>query len=298
MIIDGKKESGIILDKIKNSILSFNTKPALAVVIIGDDPASQVYVKNKILACEKVGIKSSKYAFDSISETELLEFIENLNHDKNVNGILVQMPLPENINPTKIINVIDPIKDVDGFHPVNLGNLMSQEKTAFIPCTPLGCLYLIKQVNSDLTGKNAVVIGRSITVGKPVANLLTNNNATVTLAHSKTKYLKEICLNADILVAAVGKPEFIKHDFIKKGAIVIDVGINRIKDSEPRIEEVILALNPTMEGDTTAFYLTKKLKELGTKVTTIARGIPIGGELEYADEVTLGRSIITRTTYE
>jgi methylenetetrahydrofolate dehydrogenase (NADP+)/methenyltetrahydrofolate cyclohydrolase len=141
------------------------------------------------------------------------------------------MPLPENINPTKIINVIDPIKDVDGFHPVNLGNLMSQEKTAFIPCTPLGCLYLIKQVDSDLTGKNAVVIGRSITVGKPVANLLTNNNATVTLAHSKTKNLKEICLNADILVAAVGKPEFIKHDFIKKGAIVIDVGINRIKDS-------------------------------------------------------------------
>ena len=188
-------------------------------------------MKNKILACEKVGIKSSKYAFDSISETELVEFIENLNHDKNVNGILVQMPLPENINPTKIINVIDPIKDVDGFHPVNLGNLMSQEKTAFIPCTPLGCLYLIKQVDSDLTGKNAVVIGRSITVGKPVANLLTNNNATVTLAHSKTKNLKEICLNADILVAAVGKPEFIKHDFIKKGAIVIDVGINRIKDS-------------------------------------------------------------------
>ena len=141
------------------------------------------------------------------------------------------MPLPENINPTKIINVIDPIKDVDGFHPINLGNLMSQEKTAFIPCTPLGCLYLIKQVNSDLTGKNAVVIGRSITVGKPVANLLTNNNATVTLAHSKTKNLKEICLNADILVAAVGKPEFIKHDFIKQGAIVIDVGINRIKDS-------------------------------------------------------------------
>jgi len=231
MIIDGKKESGIILDKIKNSILSFDTKPALAVVIIGDDPASQVYVKNKILACEKVGIKSSQYAFDSISETELVEFIENLNHDKNVNGILVQMPLPENINPTKIINLIDPIKDVDGFHPINLGNLMSQEKTAFIPCTPLGCLYLIKQVDSDLTGKNAVVIGRSITVGKPVANLLTNNNATVTLAHSKTKNLKEICLNADILVAAVGKPEFIKHDFIKKGAIVIDVGINRIKDS-------------------------------------------------------------------
>ena len=231
MIIDGKKESGIILDKIKNSILSFDTKPSLAVVIIGDDPASQVYVKNKILACERVGIKSYKYAFDSISETELVEFIENLNHDKNVNGILVQMPLPENINPTKIINVIDPIKDVDGFHPVNLGNLMSQEKTAFIPCTPLGCLYLIKQVDSDLTGKNAVVIGRSITVGKPVANLLTNNNATVTLAHSKTKNLKEICLNADILVAAVGKPEFIKHDFIKKGAIVIDVGINRIKDS-------------------------------------------------------------------
>ena len=230
MIIDGKKESGIILDKIKNSILSFDTKPSLAVVIIGDDPASQVYVKNKILACEKVGIKSYKYAFDSISETELVEFIENLNHDKNVNGILVQMPLPENINPTKIINVIDPIKDVDGFHPINLGNLMSQEKTAFIPCTPLGCLYLIKQVDSDLTGKNAVVIGRSITVGKPVANLLTNNNATVTLAHSKTKNLKEICLNADILVAAVGKPEFIKHDFIKKGAIVIDVGINRIKD--------------------------------------------------------------------
>ena len=231
MIIDGKKESGIILDKIKNSILSFDTKPSLAVVIIGDDPASQVYVKNKILACEKVGIKSFKYAFDSISETELVEFIENLNHDKNVNGILVQMPLPENINPTKIINVIDPIKDVDGFHPVNLGNLMSQEKTAFIPCTPLGCLYLIKQVDSNLTGKNAVVIGRSITVGKPIANLLTNNNATVTLAHSKTKNLKEICLNANILVAAVGKPEFIKHDFIKKGAIVIDVGINRIKDS-------------------------------------------------------------------
>ena len=231
MIIDGKKHSNIILDKIQNSILSFDTKPALAVVIIGDDPASQVYVKNKIFACEKVGIKSSKYSFNSISETELVEFIENLNNDKNVNGILVQMPLPKNINPTKIINVIDPIKDVDGFHPINLGNLMSQEKTAFIPCTPLGCLYLIKQVDSDLTGKNAVVVGRSITVGKPVANLLTNNNATVTLAHSKTKYLKEICLHADILVAAVGKPEFIKHDFIKQGAIVIDVGINRIKDS-------------------------------------------------------------------
>ena len=274
MIIDGKKESGIILDKIKNSILSFDTKPALAVVIIGDDPASQVYVKNKILACEKVGIKSSEYSFDSINETELVEFIENLNHDKNVNGILVQMPLPENINPTKIINVIDPIKDVDGFHPINLGNLMSQEKTAFIPCTPLGCLYLIKQVDSDLTGKNAVVIGRSITVGKPVANLLTNNNATVTLAHSKTKNLKEICLNADILVAAVGKPEFIKHDFIKQGAIVIDVGINRIKDSNgknklvgdvefEKSKDIVKAITPVPGGVgpmTIAYLMSNTLK--------------------------------------
>ena len=274
MIIDGKKESGIILDKIKNSILSFDTKPVLAVVIIGDDPASQVYVKNKILACEKVGIKSSKYSFDSISETELVKFIEKLNHDKNVNGILVQMPLPENINPTKIINVIDPIKDVDGFHPINLGNILSQEKTAFIPCTPLGCLYLIKQVDSDLTGKNAVVIGRSITVGKPVANLLTNNNATVTLAHSKTKNLKEICLNADILVAAVGKPGFIKHNFIKQGAIVIDVGINRIKDSNEKnklvgdvefekSKDIVKAITPVPGGVgpmTIAYLMSNTLK--------------------------------------
>lgn len=205
--------------------------PKLAVILAGDNPASAVYVRNKEKAANETGIESAVYRFETITQPELLSLIRQLNADNGVDGILVQLPLPDGINKTEILQAIDPAKDVDGFHPLNLGKLMIGEP-APVACTPKGCLKLIHLAKQDLTGLNAVIIGRSVIVGKPMAQLLLKENCTVTTAHSKTQNLPELCRNADILVAAVGKPKTVKADWIKEGAVVIDVGINRSENGK------------------------------------------------------------------
>ena len=234
MIIDGKKEAQLLRDKIKKEIdsikLKFNKVPGLTVILIGDFAPSQIYVKNKEKNAKEVGINSEVVRYPKeVSEQEVLKKIKELNDNNAVSGILVQLPLPSQINKEKIINAINPLKDVDGFHPVNVGNLSSGYH-ATVPCTPLGCLFLIKKTESNLSGKHAVIIGRSNLNGKPMAQLLLKENCTVTIVHSKTKDLKIECLKADILVAAVGVPNLVKGDWVKKDAIVIDVGINKVDD--------------------------------------------------------------------
>ena len=234
MIIDGKKESEILRDEIKKEIISIKNKtnkvPGLSVILIGDLVPSQIYVRNKEKNSKEVGMNSNiiKYSKD-VTEEEVLKKIKELNNDKNVSGILVQLPLPDQIGKEKIINSIDPSKDVDGFHPINVGNLASGYK-AIVPCTPLGCLILIKKVEKNLSGKHAVIIGRSNLNGKPMAQLLLKENCTVTIVHSKTKNLKEECSKADILIAAAGKAKLVKKDWVKNGSIIIDVGINQEGD--------------------------------------------------------------------
>ena len=231
MIIDGKKIAEQLRDKIKSDIkkMSDNNKPGLAVILIGEHPASQIYVRNKEKFANEVGINSSVLRFDeNISERDLKNEIKKLNDDPNVHGILVQLPLPKHISQKDIIQSIDPDKDVDGFHPINVGNL-SSGNNAMVPCTPLGCYYLIKKVIPNLSGLNAVVIGRSNINGKPMAQLLLKENCTVTIVHSKTKNIEEICKKGDIIIAAVGKPKMVKSDWVKNTAVIIDVGINRIE---------------------------------------------------------------------
>ena len=231
MIIDGKKIAEELRNKIKNDIqnLPNGNKPSLTVILIGEHPASQIYVRNKEKFANEVGINSCILKFDdSISEKDLKKEIEKLNDDPTVHGILVQLPLPAHINQRDIIETIDPNKDVDGFHPINVGNL-SSGNDAMVPCTPLGCYYLIKKVIPNLSGLNAVVIGRSNINGKPMAQLLLKENCTVTIVHSKTKNIEEICKNGDIIIAAVGKAKMVKSDWVKDTAVIIDVGINRIE---------------------------------------------------------------------
>ena len=234
MIIDGKKEAQLLRDEIKKEIESLKSKknqvPGLTVILIGDFVPSQIYVKNKERNAKEVGINSDiiRYAKD-VSEQEVLKKIKELNNNEAVSGILVQLPLPPQINKEKIINAINPLKDVDGFHPINVGNL-SSGYNATVPCTPLGCLLLIKKIEPNLSGKHAIIIGRSNLNGKPMAQLLLKENCTVTIVHSKTKDLKTQCLKADILVAAVGVPNLVKSDWVKNNSIVIDVGINKVGD--------------------------------------------------------------------
>ena len=234
MIIDGKKEAAVLRDKIKREIESIKLKtnkiPGLTVILIGDFAPSQIYVRNKEKNSKEVGINSEVVKYPKeVTEQEVLKKIKTLNNDNNVSGILVQLPLPTQINKEKIINAIDPKKDVDGFHPTNVGNLSSGYK-ATVPCTPLGCLLLIKKIEPSLSGKHAVIIGRSNLNGKPMAQLLLKENCTVTIVHSKTKDLKVECQKADILVAAVGVANLVKGDWVKKNSIVIDVGINKVGD--------------------------------------------------------------------
>ena len=204
----------------------------LAVVIVGNDPASTVYVNNKKKACEAVGFRSFEYALDeNTTQEQLLKLVDTLNKDSSVNGILVQLPLPKHIDEKTIINAISPDKDVDAFHPVNVGHIMIGDYT-FLPCTPAGVMRLIESTGTDVAGKQCVVIGRSNIVGKPQAMLLLHKNGTVTICHSKTKNLKEICLGADILVVAVGRANFVTGDMIKEGAVVIDVGMNRLENGK------------------------------------------------------------------
>ena len=234
-LIDGKKIAAEIKDELKAEVEELKKQGkegCLAVVLVGDDPASAVYVKNKKKACEYIGVKSLSYELPaSTSETELLELIDRLNKDDSVNGILVQLPLPSQIDENKVIRAIAPEKDVDGFHPQNVGALLIGEK-GYVSCTPAGVIQLLKRSNVEIEGKECVVIGRSNIVGKPMGVLLLRENGTVTIAHSRTKDLKEICKRADILVAAVGKPKMITAEYIKEGAVVIDVGIHRMDNGK------------------------------------------------------------------
>jgi methylenetetrahydrofolate dehydrogenase (NADP+)/methenyltetrahydrofolate cyclohydrolase len=229
-IIDGAAIAKRLRQEVAEQVKASGLKPGLAVVLVGEDPASQVYVRNKGKAAEETGMQSWTHRLPaSTVQKELLEMVAKLNADPAVHGILVQLPLPKQIDSTAIIAAIDPAKDVDGFHPVNAGKL-ALGLPGFVPCTPQGCMILIREATKDLAGKKALVLGRSNIVGKPMANLLLQADCTVSIAHSKTKDLAGECRAADILVAAIGKPKFVKGDWIKPGAIVIDVGINRIDD--------------------------------------------------------------------
>lgn len=234
-LIDGKQLAQKRREEIKRTVEQLKAKgivPGLAVVLVGGDAASQIYVRNKEKACEEVGFYSEVYRLpESTSQEELLQLIKRLNHDEKIHGLLVQLPVPAHIDEKAVIHAIDARKDVDGFLPENLGSLLIGEP-AFEPCTPKGCIDLIKQTGIEITGKKAVVVGRSNIVGKPVAMMLLRENATVTICHSKTKNLKEELLTADIVVAAVGKSNFITGDMIKDGAVVIDVGMNRLENGK------------------------------------------------------------------
>ena len=230
-IIDGKVISASVKERIKAEVSALKEKGitvGLAVIIVGEDPASKVYVSNKKKACENLGIISEEYALpESTTNEELLALIEELNNKPSINGILCQLPLPRHLDEKLIINSIDPEKDVDAFHPFNVGKIMIGD-LYFLPCTPAGVMEMLKYENIEVEGKNCVVIGRSNIVGKPMNMLLLHQNGTVTVCHSKTKNLKSICKNADILVAAVGRPKFVTEDMVKEDAVVIDVGINRV----------------------------------------------------------------------
>lgn len=229
-LIDGKAVSLQVKQQVKQECDKLKAKgvtPGLAVIIVGDDPASQVYVRNKERACEECGFYSVKYALDAdTTQDELNALIDKLNKDEKINGILCQLPLPKHLDDKEVINRIDPIKDVDAFHPVNVGAIMIGDYN-FLPCTPAGVMELIRSTGVDVTGKKAVVIGRSNIVGKPMAMLLLHENATVEITHSKTLDLKSITKEADILVAAIGRAKFVTVDMVKQGAVVIDVGMNR-----------------------------------------------------------------------
>jgi methylenetetrahydrofolate dehydrogenase (NADP+)/methenyltetrahydrofolate cyclohydrolase len=234
-IIDGKAIAAKIRAELKVSVAELATKgvvPGLAVVLVGEDPASKVYVSMKEKACADVGIFSDEHKLSAeTSEQELLELIANLNADPRIHGILVQLPLPKQINTEKVLEAISPDKDVDGFHPYNVGRLMVGKPT-FQPCTPYGVMVMLKEIGFDLTGKNVVVVGRSNIVGKPVALMCLQQHATVTICHSRTKNLSEVVRGADVVIAAVGVPEMIKGDWIKEGAVVIDVGVNRVGEKK------------------------------------------------------------------
>ena len=229
-IIDGKRISLEIKDELKEKVAKLKEEGrecCLAVIQVGNDPASSVYVRNKKKACEYIGIRSLSYELpEETTEEELLALIQKLNQDTSVHGILVQLPVPKHIVEDHIIKAIDPRKDVDGFHPMNVGALTIGER-GFVSCTPAGIIQLLKRSDIDIEGKNCVVIGRSNIVGKPMALLMLRENATVTIAHSRTKNLKELCKTADILIVAIGKPKFITAEYVKEGAVVIDVGIHR-----------------------------------------------------------------------
>ncbi len=234
-LISGKEISAIIREQIKNETAELKKEgivPGLAVIIVGNDPASMVYVRNKEKACEEMGFYSEKYELaENTSEEELLSLIDKLNNDGKIDGILVQLPLPRHLSEKTVTDRIIPSKDVDGFHPENVGNLLIGAD-GFAPCTPAGVMDMLKTEGIDVNGKNAVVIGRSNIVGKPMALMLLAANATVTVCHSRTKNLSEICRTADILVAAVGRPKFVTADMVKEGAVVIDVGINRLDNGK------------------------------------------------------------------
>ena len=235
IIIDGKLVAQEVKAKVSKKVKELQKNgitPGLAVIIIGNNPASRIYVNNKKKACAEVSIYSKEYTLpDTTSQKELIELISKLNNDDSINGILVQLPLPNHINEKAVIEAIDPLKDVDAFHEINVGKIMIGEYD-LLPCTPAGIIELLNSQNIEIEGKHCVVVGRSNIVGKPMAMLLLHRNGTVTICHSKTKNLKKICKTADILIAAVGKAKFITSDMVKKGAVVIDVGMNKDENSK------------------------------------------------------------------
>ncbi len=258
ILIDGKKEAAILREELKKEVLDlkarYNKIPGLTVILIGELAPSKIYVRNKEKSAKEVGLKSEVIKYpDSIDEITILNKIYELNKDDSVSGILVQLPLPKHINKKKVIEAIRPEKDVDGFHPQNVGNLSSGYESS-IPCTPLGCYFLIKKVEPNLSGKKAIVIGRSNLNGKPMTQLLLKENCTVTITHSKTKDLKKECLKGDIIVAAVGIPELVRGDWVKKDTIVIDVGINKTEKglvgdvNFEEVSKVAKALTPVPGG--------------------------------------------------
>lgn len=235
IIIDGKLVAQEVKAKVSKKVKELQENgitPGLAVIIIGNNPASRIYVNNKKKACAEISIYSKEYALpDTTSQKKLIELISKLNNDDSINGILVQLPLPNHINEKAVIEAIDPLKDVDAFHEINVGKIMIGEYD-LLPCTPAGIIELLNSQNIEIEGKHCVVVGRSNIVGKPMAMLLLHRNGTVTICHSKTKNLKKICKNADILIAAVGKAKFITSDMVKKGAVVIDVGMNKDENNK------------------------------------------------------------------
>ena len=266
-ILDGKKIAQKLKDKLKVEIenlkFKFNRVPGLAVVQVGNVAASSVYVKAKTKAAKEVGINVIDHHLEEpTNQNDLINLINQLNKNDEVNGILVQLPLPKTISEETVLNSIAPEKDADGFHPLNVGKLsisQNNDESLMIPCTPYGCLLLLRELNINLVGKNAVIIGRSNIVGKPMAQLLLKESCTVTTVHSKTENIKRICKNADILVAAIGKPRFVDKDWVKEGAIIIDVGINRIKINEEKsklvgdvlfseVENMVHAITPVPGG--------------------------------------------------
>ena len=258
ILIDGKKVAAELREELKQEVSNLKSKynkvPGLTVILIGEDPPSKIYVRNKEKSANEVGLKSEVIKYpDSVDEKTVLDKINELNKDETVSGILVQLPLPKHINKQKVIESILPEKDVDGFHPMNVGNLSSGYESS-IPCTPLGCYLLIKKIEPNLNGKKAVVVGRSNLNGKPMTQLLLKENCTVTITHSKTKDLKGECLKGDIIVAAVGIPELVKGDWVKKDAIVIDVGINKTEKglvgdvAFEEVSKVAKALTPVPGG--------------------------------------------------
>ena len=234
-IIDGKKLAKKTRESLKSEVEELKSEgiiPKLAVIMVGNNSASQIYVRNKSRACDEVGIEFEEHLLpDTTTQQELIDLIEKLNNNKNINGILLQIPIPEGLDINEAFRKIAPEKDVDGFHPINVGKLVLDQDT-FVSCTPYGIMRMFEEYNIDLEGKNAVVIGRSNIVGKPMSQCLLNNNATVTICHSRTQNLSEITKNADILVSAIGKPEFVKADMVKDGVVVIDVGINRTEEGK------------------------------------------------------------------
>jgi len=239
-ILNGKEIAAEVLAECREKVGTLQSRgvtPGLAVVIVGDDPASHVYVNSKVKTCGEMGIHSRKIELPvETTQEEVLQVVRDLNGDPAIHGILVQSPPPPHINEEEIIRLLDPRKDVDGFHPVNVGKLVMEDESGFVPCTPQGCIHLLEKAGIETSGANAVVIGRSMIVGKPMALLLMGKsvNATVTVAHSRTRELAAVCRQADILVAAIGKPGFVTADFVKDGAVVIDVGINRVEDSSKK----------------------------------------------------------------
>lgn len=283
MDIDGKKVASIIKNSIKENIQKTSCHPCLVFILVGENPASQTYVRMKSKAAKEVGIRSLQLDLpEEISEKDLVKQIQILNQDEMVHGILVQMPLPKHIDEKVILHTIDPKKDVDGFHPINVGKMLMGDPDAFISCTPFGILKLLEHYEVSTKGKHIVVVGRSNIVGRPIANLLSQKapygNATVTLAHSYTTNLKEICLLADILIVAIGIPKLIKEDMVKEGAVVIDVGINRTAtglvgdvdyENVSRVASLITPVPGGVGPMTIAMLLSNTLKACLTKANML-----------------------------